>query len=428
MNFKNFLVIANILILFAFPITSFANSSEISTLSPACILIDADSGKILYEKNARTKLYPASTTKIMTAILTIEKCNLNDTAIVNETAITKELIPDGYSRANLKAGEVFTIEQLLNCLLIPSANDAANVLAEHISGSIDKFCSLMNKKAIDIGCENTHFVNPNGVHNENHYSTAYDLSLIAKYAMRNNTFREFVCKTSCSIPPTDIYPKDDRKFNTTNELLRNKDGNNYYYEYANGIKTGYTTVAKNCIVASAKKDDYEFIAVILGATQKNSNESTRAIDCINLFNYAINNYKDKKFLSKDSLLKQIEIDTGSASDSKKQTLNIVPENDIIIRTLTSIEDVTPVISINDNLKAPILSGEIVGKIEYEVDGIKYSTNLIADNNVLNSLSIQYIFDFLLILLIVIILFTIFNHRRKKHNQNSNYSFDFKRFY
>ena len=128
------------------------------------------------------------------------------------------------------------------------------------------------------------------------------------------------------------------------------------------------------------------------------------------------------------MLKQIEIDTGSASDSKKQTLNIVPENDIIIRTLTSIEDVTPVISINDNLKAPILSGEIVGKIEYEVDGIKYSTNLIADNNVLNSLSIQYIFDFLLILLIVIILFTIFNHRRKKHNQNSNYSFDFKRFY
>lgn len=427
MRFYKILIITIILTLFIQPITSFAD--EITTLSPACILIDADSGKILYEKNARKRMYPASTTKIMTAILAIENCNLSDIATVNEHAISTELIPSGYVRANLQVGETFTVEQLLNVLLIPSANDAANVLAEHISGSIDEFCSLMNEKATEIGCENTHFVNPNGVHNDNHYSTAYDLSLIAKYAMQNETFRQFVCKDSCSLPATDKYLKDDRTFNTTNELLKNPEDNNsdYYYEYANGIKTGYTTVAKNCIVASAKKEDYEFIAVILGA--EDSKESKRAIDCINLFNYAISNYKDKTFLSKDTILKQIEIDVAddNEQDSQTQILDIIPEDNIIVRTVTNPEEILPIIKIDDNLSAPIIKGTIVGKIEYDIDGTHYSVNLIANNNILNSSYVQYIFDLLLIILIVFILFTILHHKHQKHKRDSDF-FNFKRFY
>lgn len=417
MRSNKFLIITIILILLIIPITSFAGNNQITTYSPSCILIDADSGKIIYEKNIYKKMYPASTTKIMTAILIIENCNLSDIATVSTNAVSTKSVPDGYVRANLKAGEAFTIEQLLNVLLIPSANDAAIVLAEHLSGSIDSFSELMNKKASEIGCENTHFVNPNGLHNENHYSTVYDMSLIAKYAMNNQTFRSLVCRKSCSLPATDIYPSDDRTFDTTNELLKNEEDTdtNCFYEYATGIKTGYTEQANYCLAASAKKDNNEFIAITFGNKQKNAGKSERARDCINLFNYAIENYKDKKILSKDTIVKQIEINSQSSSiqSSETQLLNIVVEDDITVKTTTNIENISPTITINDNLKSPIIKGSVVGKIECEVDGTVYTSNLIADNNIVDSLYIQYIFYGLLILLLLLILFTFIHHKRKK---------------
>lgn len=423
------IIYITIILTLLIPILSFANNGSINTLSPACILIDATSGKILYEKEAKKRMYPASTTKIMTAILAIENCKLSDTATVNESAVSKEAVPDGYSNAKLQAGEKFTIEQLLNVLLIPSANDAANVLAEHISGSVDEFSKLMNKKAIELGCTDTHFVNPSGIHNANHYSTAYDLSLIAKYCMQNETFREFVCKTSCSLPVTEKYSKDDRKFNTTNELLKDKKDSdyNYFYEYANGIKTGYTTVAKNCIIASAKKDDNEFICVILGADNENSTQSKRAIDCTTLFNYAISNYSKKTFISKDTVVKQIEFNMENSKDknSEKQTLDIVPEDSLNIKTITNPDEVTPIITIDENLSEPIIKGTIVGKIEYIIDNEHYTLNLIANNDILSSSSVQYLFDILLILLLIFILLSLFKLKHKKHKRNSDYSIDYK---
>lgn len=236
--------------LFIFINTSFANNDNLDIYSPSCILIDSDSGKILYEKNAYKKMYPASTTKIMTAILTLENCKLDELVTVSDNAVSLESVPETYTRADIQAGEILTVENLLNVLLIPSANDAAIALAEHVSGSVSEFSNLMNKKAKELGCKNTNFVNPNGVHNENQYTTAYDLSLIGKYAMNNETFRKIVCKTSYTLPATNIYSSTDRKFENTNELLSS---DNYSYEYTTGIKTGYTDSAKNCIVASAKK-------------------------------------------------------------------------------------------------------------------------------------------------------------------------------
>ena len=417
MRLNKFLIITIILILLMIPITSFADTNQITTYSPSCILIDANSGKIIYEKNIYKKMYPASTTKIMTAILIIENCNLSEVATVSSNAVSAESVPDGYVRAHLKAGESFTIEQLLNVLLIPSANDVAIVLAEHLAGSINNFSDLMNKKASEIGCQNTHFVNPNGLHNENHYSTVYDMSLIAKYAMNNETFRSIVCRTSCSLPATDIYPSDDRTFDTTNELLlddKNKD-TNCFYEYANGIKTGYTKEANYCLAASAKKDNNEFIAITFGNKQKIDGKSERATDCINLFNYAIENYKDKKILSKDTLVKQIEINTKSSNSQafETQLLDVVIEDDITIKTAANVETISPNIIIDTDLKAPILKGTVIGKIECEVDGTIYSSNLIANNNIVDSSYIQYIFYALLILLFVIILFTFIHHKHKK---------------
>lgn len=424
---KKKIILTTIILIFILliPLSSFASSNQIQTLSQSCILIDSSTGKILYEKDSKKRKYPASTTKMMTAILTLEKCNLTDIATVNETAISKEAVPDGYTNAKLVAGEKFTIEQLLNVLLIPSANDAANVLAEHISGSVEEFSKLMNEKAKEIGCLDTNFVNPSGIHNDNHYSTAYDLSLIAQYGMKNETFRNIVCKTSCKLPTTDKYLNDDREFNTTNELLKDKKNNtyNYYYEYANGIKTGYTEYANNCLASSAKKDDKEFICVILGADDTGSKQSKRAIDSINLFNFAFENYNEKKFLSKETIIKQIQFDVKNDTDSEKKSLDIVPEKDLNVLTTTAIDEITPIVTINENINTPILKGSIVGTIEYDIDDEHYSINLIANNDIIDSSYIQYVFDILFIILLIILFLSVI---KLKHKHNKKYSFDYKK--
>ena len=243
--------------------TSNINTSDLDLNAEAAILIDSSSEKVLYSKNSNSKMYPASTTKIMTAILTLENCNLDDIVTVPYEAIIS--IPSGYSVAALQAGEQLTVEQLLQVMLVHSANDAANVLAYHVSGDIDTFASLMNKKVEELGLENTHFTNPSGKHDENHYTTAHDLALIMKYCMKNSTFRSLSKLKYCQIPATNKY--EERVFDTTNELLiyDNRDvASNYYYEYAIAGKTGYTTEAKNCLVSVSNKDDFELISVVLG--------------------------------------------------------------------------------------------------------------------------------------------------------------------
>ena len=415
-----------IILILLIPVLSFADSSQVNVLSPSCILIDSNTGKIIYEKQSKKRMYPASTTKMMTAILALENCKLDDIVTVNYSAVSEEAVPYGYTNAHLVAGEKFTVEQLLNVLLVPSANDAANVLAEHISGSVENFSKLMNEKAKSIGCLETNFVNPSGIHNDNHYSTAYDLSLIAKYGMKNEVFRSIVCKTSCKLPPTDKYTNDDREFNTTNELLKDKKDSeyNFYYEYANGIKTGYTEYANYCIASSAKKNNLELICVILGAEDSSIHESKRATDSINLFNYAFENYFEKVFLSKDTIVKQLDLsDNNQKKDEKDNILEIIPENDLSLFTTTKIEEITPIITIYDNLKKPIIKGSIVGKIEYKIDNNHYMINLIANNNVIDSYYIQYIFD---ILLVFTLFFILFIFVKIHHKKNLKHAFDYKK--
>lgn len=188
-----------------------------------------------------------------------------------------------------KFGEKLRIEDLLHVLLIPSANDAANVLAEHISGSISAFSDLMNEKARELGCTGSNFANPSGVHDDNLYTTAHDLSLIARYALNFEDFRRIITTTTYTLPSTEAYPKSDRTFTHTN-LLLNRNYKNYYYEYATGIKTGYTNAAKDCLVASAKKDDVEFVVVTLGNSRNDEWLREKYIDCKTLFNFAFDNY------------------------------------------------------------------------------------------------------------------------------------------
>lgn len=244
MNRKNLITLIT-LILIIIPIFlpvsfSFASTEDVYVDAPVALLMDSASGKILYERNAREKRFPASTTKIMTAILALENRKLTDTATVSENAVST--IPYSYTIANLQIGEVLNYEQLLLVLMLPSANDAATVIAEDIGGSVEGFASMMNQKAREIGCENTNFVNANGIHHENHYTTAYDLALIGQYAMKNEPFRKIVSSVKYTLPTTEKYDKEDRIFTNNNRLINSNSSN--YYQYATGIKTGYTDPAR----------------------------------------------------------------------------------------------------------------------------------------------------------------------------------------
>lgn len=371
-----------------------SDAPEIS--AGAAILIDSSSEKILYSKNETEKMYPASTTKILTAILTIENCNLDDVVTVPYEAISS--IPSGYSIAALQAGEQLTVEQLLEVMLVHSANDAANVLAYHISGSIDVFVNLMNQKVSDLGLTNTHFTNPSGMHDENHYTTAYDLAILMKYCMKNSTFRTLAGLKYCTIPATNKY--EERVFNTTNELLT---ASNYYYEYAIAGKTGYTTQAKNTLVSVSNKDGLELICVVLSVGLYPNNLSAKFIDTKALFDYGYNNYIIRKLRERNAIATQIEVGNGT---KETRNLDLLISNDIT--ALISQDDLetefSPEIEITENLLAPIAQGQVIGKIVYNIDGIEYSSDLIASHSVEESSFLTLIVKILLIVLILFFLY------------------------
>ena len=336
--------------------------------SESAIVVEVSTGRIIYEKNSTKQMYPASTTKILTAILTIEKCNLSDIVTISETAL--ENIPQGYVTCGLVAGEQLTINDLLYALMLPSANDAAYVLAEHIGGSVEGFAEIMNLKATEIGCTSTHFVNPNGIHADDHYSSAYDLYLIANYAMKNKTFRDIVATKEYTLPATEKYQSNDRVLKTTNNLL--DESSNSYYKYAIGIKTGHTSMAGDCLVSAASRDGLEFITVTLNGD--------RFSDTKKLFNYAFDNYTLTKIIEANSIVETVEIEKAT---KETKSLDVVIDRSITVINNKSIDmsSVIPEIKYKEDLIAPIKEGDIVGTIKYKVEDIEYSANLLAKNDV-----------------------------------------------
>ena len=404
-QFKVIIVLTIIFIMLIFPINTILatdtktknyNPDNINTNSPSIILMDAKTGKILYSKDALKKMYPASTTKLMTAILTLENCKLTDIVTVSHNAIFS--IPIGYSHASLKEGENLTVEELLNVLLIPSANDAAIALAEHIAGSVEEFAKMMNNKAKEIGCLNTNFINPNGVHNENHYSTAYDLALIGKYAYSNSIINSIASKEVYDLPKNAV--NNHTVYKSTIALLRSD--SKYYYEYANGLKTGYTDPAGYCIIATAKKDDMNLLAVVLNGRYLDDGTATRESDCIKLFNYGFENYTSTALIKEGDVAKTINVINGT---DESDSLDLVCTNtlDCVVDS-GEVIDITPVINLT-NVIAPIAKGEVIGTITYTIDDIEYSSDLIASHDVYSSdaKSLIIVLSIIFVILLIIVL-------------------------
>jgi len=399
----SFIIVFNILSSSSFA-TEEPNTINISASS--ALLIDYNTGKILYEKDSQKRMYPASTTKIMTAILTLENCKLDDKATVSYDAVFT--VPSGYTNANLQIDEELTIDTLLHILLIPSANDAANVLAEHIAGSVESFASMMNTKAVELGCTGTNFVNPSGIHHENHYSTAHDLAIMAKYAMKFDTFNEIVNTTKYTLPTSNKYDKHDRIFTTTNHFLlpNNKD----YYEYATGLKTGYTNAAKNCLVSSAEKDNMKLISVVLGCEN-----NAKFSDAKTLFEYGFSNYSIKNLATAGEVFKVV---TPRSSSKESSSLNILYENsiDALVKSSELSNNIEPTINLDEKLKAPITKDSIVGKISYEIDGITYETNLIAGQDIYSDTTFSIILKIFAVIVLLYILANFISGNTKKKSK------------
>lgn len=407
-----FLVVA-IIVSFIFSINAFAMEPNIN--AEGAILVEVSTGKVIYEKNAHQKMYPASTTKVMTALLVLENCSLDEIVKVSYEAI--QAVPDGYSNANLQVGEEMSVKDLLYVLMLPSANEAANALAEHVAGSVESFSTMMNTRAEELGCETTHFVNPNGVHNENHYSSPYDLYLIAREAMKNETFRKIVSTTKYTLPATKSYPENDRAFTNTNKLIIYNNSNradNYYYKDAIGIKTGFTSQAGNCLISSASRDGLELISVVLNAKLTDDGLSYRFLDSIELFNYGYDNYELATLKEEKSKLESIEI-KNATKDTRDLDVYIKDSITVFKNKEIDSEQIEPEVIYKENLVAPIAKGEVVGAIQYHVDGMEYASALIAGSDVEQS----HLSIYLLIAGMIVMVFAVILMPKKKKRKSRN---------
>lgn len=240
--------------------------------SEGAILMDASTGTILYSKHGNTKYYPASITKLMTALLVAEKCNLNDTVTFSKSATTN--LESGAVTLGLVEGDKLTVRQCLYGLMLKSANEVANGLAEHVAGSVKEFSALMNARAKELGCTNTNFANPNGLNNSQHYTTPHDMALIARAAFQNDIVRKVTSTLTYEIPAT--KKAKARSIHMGHKMLRSSDSR--YYPGVIGGKTGYTSLAGNTLVTCAEKDGVRLIAVIMKSKATHYSDTKALLD------------------------------------------------------------------------------------------------------------------------------------------------------
>jgi D-alanyl-D-alanine carboxypeptidase/D-alanyl-D-alanine carboxypeptidase (penicillin-binding protein 5/6) len=350
------------------------------------ILIDSKTGQVLLENNADVKLRPASTTKIMTAILAVENGKLDSVMNVSQNAVYD--IGPGGMNIGIMAGESnLTLKNMLNVMLVRSANETANIIAENISGSKEEFAKKMNEKAQEIGAFNTNFVNPCGKDDakgeENHLSTARDMALIARYAMTKPEIREIVGKEYYNdLPATNKHQKWD-PLRSTNKLLwySNKypytlNGQKYDYT-VNGIKTGYTSAAGNNLLSSAVNDKgLELIAAVMHVTESNNRVFTYTKE---LLKYGFEHFENKKFVSSNEVLKSIAVENSTNNEK----MDAVAEMDFsCIVPIGPTDDIIKEEQIQLSVKAPVKKGDKLGFIEYKKNGVSIGkVNVLAARNV-----------------------------------------------
>jgi len=370
-------------------LTVFAGAIEsIDIDAKASILIDATDGHEIYSENADTKQYPASITKLMTALLVAENVSDWSEVITASESAFDDLSAAG-SSVGIKPGEKMTVDNLVICLLVASANEAANILAERVSGSVDAFVELMNSRAAELGLEGTHFVNANGLHDDEHYTTARDVAKLAMEVRKHSRLREIYGMDKATIPPTNI--SDERFFFTTNSLISRYKELGYIYSHADGMKTGSTTPAGLCLAASAEYNGKELISVVLGAERdEETGKKGHFVESKRLFVWGFENFKRVQLLSSSEAVCEVHVESAKSRDY----VIAHTENDyeVLMPKDYDPEKVELVTDTVKELEAPVKKGDKIGTVTIRYDGKDYKTlNLVAADDVERSI-IAYVIN------------------------------------
>lgn len=349
----------------------------------AVVLADMDSGRLLYELNKDEQRSPASLTKIMTVLLAVEAYERGDVSLdemVTAQADCLAGLNTDSSTSGIQPGEIISYQDLLYCAMVHSANEACNVLAHRVSGSVPAFVDLMNRRAEELGCTNTHFSDPNGLSNDNHYTTAYEMYLITREALRHPLFAEICNTRGYDMSATNL--SQARSFANSNALISadSEYGSGYVYLAAAGVKTGFTQKAGYCLVSTAEKDGVQLLAVVMGCDgwlNAGIEEYENFSDTINLYNWAFDNFSYRQAVSSISTVTRVQVEHAAESDAY---VNLRPQSDVTLLlpkdlNLETVELKPKVYT--DQLVAPIEAGTLLGRAEILIDGVSYgSVNLV----------------------------------------------------
>ena len=334
-----------IIMAFCFTIVNVYAAEDYAMGAKSAILIDSASGKVLFEKNADEKLAPASMTKLGSMLMIMEAIDNGNLKLDDKVTISEEAANMGGSQVFLEAGEVYTVHDLLKGVAIASGNDAVVALAEKVAGSQGEFVEMMNKRFKEIGAKNTNFVNAHGLDAEGHYSTARDMSIIAQELLKHEKILEY----------TSIYEEYLEKNDGTKTWLVNTNKLVRFYNGVDGLKTGYTTTAGYCLTATAKKDNFRLISVVMGE----ETSENRSSDTVKLLNYGFNTYKINTIKTQDKILGKVRVEGG-----KNDYANIVLLEDAteLLKNTDEVSEYKFNLKV-DKIKAPVKHGDIVGSAE-----------------------------------------------------------------
>ncbi len=388
---------------FAFGVNA-AFTSAIDIESNVAYLVSLDDdGTVIYDKNSTLKAEPASLTKIVTAVLVIENCSDYETVVTAPSYAIRLLDGTNSSTAGILVGEQLTVRQLLYCLLVYSANDAANVLADYIGGgSIDTFVGMMNEFAQKLGCTNTHFTNAHGLFDENHYSTARDLAVIYRYCLENSLFSEIAGTSYYKIEPTNKYSQV-RHLNSTNKMFSSGIAD-YYYQFLKNGKTGTNNSWNRCFISSASKDGYSYLCVILDAPmydvdKDGVDENMSFMDTKTLYEWTFEHIRLRPVVNTSTYVTEVSVKLSNEYDY----VSLVPANEVNALVPTGVDESGVYIEVLTELtassvNAPVKKGDVLGKavVKY-ADGVVAEVDLVAAFDVQLS-TVKYIGNLLLTLM------------------------------
>ncbi|MBQ9166412.1 MAG: D-alanyl-D-alanine carboxypeptidase [Oscillospiraceae bacterium] len=435
--------ICNLLIAFALVLSMLvpagaSNLADVSNIvkkktvdAEAALLANMTHDVIYYEQNARTKVYPASITKVMTALLVVEAIEDGTWTLDTEVTAGGETwlgIPSDGSTANIQIGETMTVENLLYCLMLPSANEAANILAQALSGSVADFVARMNDRAVELGCTMTHFENPHGIHSDNHYTSCYDLYLIACEAMSNEIFRTIVSTDAYTVPPTNM--SEERPLANTNALLTGKKYSGYVMEDCIGIKTGSTDAAGYCLLSAAERDGNILISVVMGAETTLDRDGTHRkqfSESSSLLEWGFEYFSIHPILESSDPVAEVPVTLGVDVDS----VLVVPAEsiDALLPEDVHGDAFTTKAEVVETVEAPVEKGQVLGSLTIYLQDQPYGTvDLVAVETVEQDVflaRLKAIEDFvsnawfkmavglvLLVALIVVLRMTVFQPKRR----------------